>query len=94
MPLEAERDLRLALSAEANDLVQVLIGLCVHSMGGRRKDRLVALLQNGVRCDLVHETAFAFKKLIGPHIDKTLARKVLKTWMRDVEARSRYRPSR
>ena len=47
------------------------------------------------QCEVEYEqTAFAFKKLIGPHIDKTLARKVLKTWMRDVEARSRYRPSR
>jgi Putative metallopeptidase len=40
------------------------------------------------------QTAFAFKKLIGPYIDKALAKKVLKTWMRDVEARPRYRPSR
>ena len=47
------------------------------------------------QCDAEYEqTAFAFKELIGPHIDKALAKKVLKTWMRDVEARSRYRPSR
>jgi Putative metallopeptidase len=39
------------------------------------------------------QTAFAFKKLIGPYIDKALAKKVLKTWMRDVEARPRYQPS-
>ncbi|MGA7786617.1 MAG: DUF4344 domain-containing metallopeptidase [Xanthobacteraceae bacterium] len=47
------------------------------------------------QCEVEYEqTAFALKKLIGPHIDKALARKVLKTWMRDVEARPRYRPSR
>jgi Putative metallopeptidase len=47
------------------------------------------------QCDAEYEqTAFAFKTLIGPHIDKALAKKVLKTWMRDVEARPRYRPSR
>ena len=40
------------------------------------------------------QTAFAFKRLIGPYIDKVLAKKVLKTWMRDVEARPRYQPSR
>ncbi len=40
------------------------------------------------------QTVFAFKRLIGPYIDKTLAKKVLKTWMRDVEARPRYSPSR
>ena len=32
------------------------------------------------------ETAFAFKTLIGPYIDKQLAKKVLATWMRDVSA--------
>ena len=46
-------------------------------------------------CDGEYDlTAFAFKKLIGPYIDKALAKKVLKTWMRDVEARPRYQPSR
>jgi Putative metallopeptidase len=40
------------------------------------------------------QTVFAFKTLIGPYIDKALAKKVLKTWMRDVEARPRYSPSR
>ena len=39
-------------------------------------------------CDLEYEqTAFAFKKLIGPYIDQNLAKKVLATWMRDVSAR-------
>ena len=35
MPLQTERDLCLALSAEANDLVQVLIRLRIHSMRRR-----------------------------------------------------------
>jgi hypothetical protein len=39
-------------------------------------------------CDLEYEqTAFAFKKLIGPYIDRSLAKKVFATWMRDVSAR-------
>lgn len=43
------------------------------------------------RCDGEYEqTAFAFKKLIGPYIDKKLAKKVLVTWMRDVNARPKY----
>jgi hypothetical protein len=61
VPLETERDLRLALSAEANDLVQVLIRLRVHSIGNMRQDHLVPLLQDGARLDLVHENTFAFK---------------------------------
>jgi hypothetical protein len=40
------------------------------------------------------QTVFAFKTLIGPYIDKALAKKILKTWMRDVEARPRYSPRR
>lgn len=63
MPLEAERNLRLALSAEANDLVKVLIRLRVHSVGNGRQDHFVPLLQNGARLDLVHEAAFAFKSV-------------------------------
>jgi hypothetical protein len=61
MPLQAERDLCLALSAEANDLVQIVIRLRIHSIGNRRQDHFVPLLQNGARLDLVHEPAFAFK---------------------------------
>ncbi len=39
-------------------------------------------------CDVEYEqAAFAFKTLIGPYIDRTLAKKVLATWMRDVDAR-------
>jgi hypothetical protein len=38
------------------------------------------------------QTAFAFKKLIGPYIDKKLAKKVLVTWMRDVRGRPKYQP--
>lgn len=40
------------------------------------------------------QIAFAFKKLIGPHIDKARAKKVLKMWMRDIEGRPRYQPRR
>jgi hypothetical protein len=43
------------------------------------------------RCGGEYEqTAFAFKKLIGPYIDKKLAKNVLVTWMRDVNARPKY----
>jgi hypothetical protein len=46
-------------------------------------------------CDGEYEqTAFAFKKLIGPHIDKKLASKILKTWMRDVRTRPQRPPNR
>jgi hypothetical protein len=62
MPLKAERDLHLTLSAKANDLVQVVIRLRIHSIGYRRHDHLVPLLQNGVRLNLVHEPAFAFER--------------------------------
>ncbi len=63
MPLEAERDLRLAPSAEANDFIEVLIRLRVHSLGNSRQDHLISLLQNRARLDLVHEAAFAFKSV-------------------------------
>ena len=44
-------------------------------------------------CDSEYEqTAFAFNNLIGPYIDKKLAKKVLRTWMRDVKARPKYQP--
>jgi hypothetical protein len=43
-------------------------------------------------CDVEYEqAAFAFKTLIGPYIDRTLAKKVLATWMRDVDARPKAR---
>jgi hypothetical protein len=46
-------------------------------------------------CDGEYEqTAFAFKALIGPYIDKKLASKVLKTWMRDVRTRPQRLPNR
>jgi Putative metallopeptidase len=35
---------------------------------------------------------FALKKLIGPYIDQKLAKKVLVTWMPDVNARPKYQP--
>jgi hypothetical protein len=41
-------------------------------------------------CDLEYEqAAFGFKKLIGPYIDRKVAKKVLDTWMRDASARPR-----
>ena len=44
-------------------------------------------------CDSEYEqTAFAFKKLIYPYIDKKLAKKVFAKWMRDVKARPKYQP--
>ena len=44
-------------------------------------------------CDVEYEeTAFAFKTLIGPYIDKQLAKKVLATWMRDVSAPPKHQP--
>jgi hypothetical protein len=63
MPLETECDLRLALSAEANDLIQVLIRLRVRTIGNSGQDRLIPLLQNRARLNLVHEDAFAFKSV-------------------------------
>ena len=63
MPLETERDLCLALSAKANDLVQVLIRLRVRSIGIGALDHLGALLQNGARFNLIHQDAFAFKSV-------------------------------
>ena len=43
-------------------------------------------------CDVEYDqAAFAFKTLIGPYIDRTLAKKVLSTWMRDVDARPKAR---
>lgn len=38
VPLEAECDLGLPLSAEANDLIQVLIRLHIHSMSNSRQN--------------------------------------------------------
>jgi hypothetical protein len=63
MPLETERDLCLARSAETNDLVQILIRLHVRSLGNRTQDHLIPLPQNGARLNLVHEDAFAFKSV-------------------------------
>ena len=46
-------------------------------------------------CDLEYEqAAFAFKTLIGPYVDRKLAKKVLATWMRDVSARPKSQPAR
>jgi hypothetical protein len=61
MPLKSERYLCLALSAEANNLVKVLIRLTVHPIRRRRQEHLAPLLQDRSRLYLVHEAAFAFK---------------------------------
>jgi hypothetical protein len=46
-------------------------------------------------CDGEYEqVAYAFKTLIDPHLDKALASKVLKTWMREVDAPPRRPPNR
>ena len=46
-------------------------------------------------CDIEYEQAvFAFKKLLGPYIDQSLAQKVLATWMRAVSARPKYQEAR
>jgi hypothetical protein len=46
-------------------------------------------------CDGEYEQiAYAFKTLIGPHLDKALASKVLKTWMREIETPQRHSPNR
>ena len=38
------------------------------------------------------QAAYAYNKLIGPYVDKRLAKKILKSWMRDVDERPRYHP--
>jgi hypothetical protein len=49
--------------------------------------------QRAEGCDLEYEQlSFALKKLIGPYIDQNQAKKVLATWMRDVDARPKYQP--
>ena len=46
-------------------------------------------------CDGEYEqVAYAFKTLIDPHLDKALASKVLKTWMREVDTPQRRPPNR
>jgi hypothetical protein len=60
MPLETERDLRLALPAEANDLLEVLIRITIEGGFGRQK-HFVTLLEDRGRLNLVHEAVFALK---------------------------------
>jgi Putative metallopeptidase len=49
--------------------------------------------QRAEGCDGEYEqVAFALKKLIGPYIDQKLAKKVLVTWMPDVNTRPKYQP--
>jgi hypothetical protein len=46
-------------------------------------------------CDGEYEQiSYAFKSLIDPHLDMALARKVLKRWMREVDAPPRRPPNR
>jgi hypothetical protein len=48
--------------------------------------------QRAEGCDLEYnQAAFGFRTLIGPYIDRKLAKKVLNTWMRDVSARPKPR---
>jgi hypothetical protein len=63
MPLKSERDLCLTLSAEANDLVQILVRLRIRSRGTRALDHIGPLLQNRARLNLIHQDAFAFKSV-------------------------------
>ncbi len=63
MPLETERDLCLTLSAEPNDLVQILVRLRIRSMGTGALDHIGPLLQNSARFNLIHQDAFAFKSV-------------------------------
>jgi hypothetical protein len=61
MPLEAEGDLRLTLSAEENNFLKVLIVIVLPSrvVRLRRKDHSIALLDGASRFNLVHEALFA-----------------------------------
>jgi hypothetical protein len=61
MPLETERNFRLALPAEANHLFKILVRLRVLTIGYGWRDHLVSLPQNAARLDLVHQAAFSFK---------------------------------
>jgi hypothetical protein len=61
MPLEAESNLSLALSAEENNFLKVLIFIVIPSGVGRvrRKDHSISLLDNASCLNLVHQTLFA-----------------------------------
>ena len=61
MPLKAEGNLRLALSAEENNFLKVLIVIVLPGRVIRlwRKDHSISLLNNASRFNLVHQTLFA-----------------------------------
>ena len=63
MPLEAEGDLRLTLSAEENNFLKVLIMIVLPSriVWMRRKDHSISLLDDASRFYLVHEALFALE---------------------------------
>lgn len=61
MPLETERNLRLALPAETYHLFKVLIRRRVHTIARWWQDHLVPLPQNAARLNLIHQAAFTFK---------------------------------
>lgn len=65
MPLEAEGNLRLALSAEENNFLKVLIMIVLTGrvVRRRRKDHSISLLDRASCFDLVHETLFAVESL-------------------------------
>jgi hypothetical protein len=65
MPLKAKRNLRLALSAEEDNFLKVLIVIVLPSgvVRRRRKDHSISLLDNASRFDLVHEALFAVESI-------------------------------
>ena len=67
MPLEAEGNLRLALSAEKNNflkvLVSVLVVISIRFIRVRRKDHSISLLDDTRRFYLVHQALFALEGL-------------------------------
>ena len=62
MPLQAEGDLRLALSAEENNFVQNLIRILI-CMFEQRMHQTMALLQDRSRFYLIHEAVFTLERL-------------------------------
>jgi hypothetical protein len=63
MPLEAERNLRLALPAEENNFFKVLIVIVLSSriVRMRWKDHSISLLDDASRFNLVHEALFTLQ---------------------------------
>ena len=63
MPLKAEGDLRLALPAEEDNFLKILIVIVLPSrvVRRRRNDHSISLLDDASRFNLVHEALFALK---------------------------------